>query len=66
MTELKADRFAVSEFEASPPPPIRMDSSLAVPFSSLEYDHEQLGGGRQQATPPELTPTRLRSRIRAT
>ncbi|KAG1901131.1 uncharacterized protein F5891DRAFT_1187823 [Suillus fuscotomentosus] len=65
MTQFKADHFAGSEKQASLPP-ICMDSSLAVPLSSLEYVYEQLGGGRRQATPPELTPTRLRSRIRAT
>ncbi|KAG0706005.1 hypothetical protein DFH29DRAFT_1077381 [Suillus ampliporus] len=64
MVQFEADRFA-SKNQASLPP-ICMDSSLAVPLSGLEYVHEQLGGGRRQATPPELTPTRLRSKIRAT
>ncbi|KAG2342175.1 hypothetical protein BDR05DRAFT_949145 [Suillus weaverae] len=63
--QFKADCFAVSKNQVFLPP-IGMDLSLAVPLSGLEYVHEQLGGGHQQATPPELTPTRLRSRIRAT
>ncbi|KAG1857648.1 hypothetical protein C8R48DRAFT_674628 [Suillus tomentosus] len=65
MTQFKADHFTGSEKQASLPP-ICMDWSLAVPLSSLKYVYEQLGGGCRQATPPELTPTRLRSRIRAT
>ncbi|KAG2124874.1 hypothetical protein DEU56DRAFT_916815 [Suillus clintonianus] len=65
MTQFKADHFAASANQACLPP-ISMDSSLAVPLSSLEYVHEQLGGGCRQSLPPELTPTRLRSRIRAT
>jgi hypothetical protein len=65
MTQFKADRFGASANQASLPPTC-MDSSLAVPLSGLEYVHKQLGGGRRQSSPPELTPTRLRSRIRAT
>ncbi|KAG2341919.1 hypothetical protein BDR05DRAFT_414096 [Suillus weaverae] len=48
------------------PPPHTSSQSMRLPPGG-DYIQEQYGGGRRPKTPPvELTPTRLRSRIKAT
>lgn len=57
-----ADQFGAAIYS---PPPGYMDSSSMVPGD--DFIHEQFGGGRRHLSPlPELTPTRLRTNIKAT
>ncbi|KAG0695532.1 hypothetical protein DFH29DRAFT_879986 [Suillus ampliporus] len=62
MTQQMADQFGATIYS---PPPGYVDSSSVVPGN--DFIHEQFGGGRRHLSLlPEITPTRLRTNIKAT
>lgn len=66
MTQQMLDQSGTAENPYSPPPGYMNPSSI-IHHPSGDYIHEQFGGGGQIPMPlPELTPTRLRTNIKAT